>query len=91
MFLIEPLALAVNLQAGAVDKQMQWLRAVNPLRQNRQAATAPAQESGPDDVETLVSRWRYNSLSSWRTAGVKALEVVAAEVAPKSGVGGRQG
>jgi hypothetical protein len=32
---IEPFALAVNLQTGAVDQQMQWLRAVNSLRQDR--------------------------------------------------------
>ena len=31
MFLIEPLSLTVNLQAGAVDQEMQWLCAVNPL------------------------------------------------------------
>ena len=39
MFLIEPLALAVNLQAGAVDQEMQWFCVVNLLRQT----TAPAQ------------------------------------------------
>src|ERR1700722_5151880 len=43
VFLIEPLALAVNLQAGAVDQQMQWLCGVDSLRQDRQAATAAAQ------------------------------------------------
>jgi hypothetical protein len=28
VFMIEPFALAVNLQPGAVDQQMQWLRAL---------------------------------------------------------------
>jgi uncharacterized Zn-finger protein len=43
VFLIEPFALAVNLQTGAVDQQMQWLCVVNSLQQDRQAATAAAQ------------------------------------------------
>jgi hypothetical protein len=43
MLLTEPFALAVNLQAGAVDQQMRWLCAVNPFRQDGQAATAAAQ------------------------------------------------
>ena len=43
VFLIEPFALAVNLQASAVDQQMQRLCAVNSLRQDRQAAATAAQ------------------------------------------------
>jgi hypothetical protein len=43
VLLIEPLALAVNLQPGAIDRQMQRLCAVNSPRQDRQAATAAAQ------------------------------------------------
>jgi hypothetical protein len=31
MFLIDPFARAVNLQTGAVDQQMQWFCAVDPL------------------------------------------------------------
>lgn len=42
VFLIEPFALAVNLEASAVDQEMQWLRAIDALRQDRQAAAAPA-------------------------------------------------
>jgi len=40
--LIEPFALAVNLEASAVDQEMQWLRAIDALRQDRQPAAAPA-------------------------------------------------
>ena len=43
VFLIEPFALAVNLQSRAVDKKMQWLRTVKPLGQDRQATTATAE------------------------------------------------
>ena len=43
MFLIEPLARAVNLQARAVDEKVQRLAGVDPVRQNRQAAAAAAQ------------------------------------------------
>src|ERR1700682_2498358 len=43
MFLIQPFALAVNLQAGAVDKKMQRFVAVDPFRQDHQAATATTQ------------------------------------------------
>ena len=31
VFLIEPFALAINLEASAVDQQMQWLRQIDPL------------------------------------------------------------
>ena len=34
VLLIEPFALAVNLEAGAVDEEMQWLRTVNVLLGN---------------------------------------------------------
>src|SRR5271168_2640702 len=43
VFLIEPFALAVNLQTRAVDKKMQWLRTAKPLAQDCQATTATAQ------------------------------------------------
>ena len=43
VFLIEPFSLAVNLQACAVDKKMQWFRTVKPLKQDCQATTATAQ------------------------------------------------
>jgi len=43
VLLIEPFALAINLQSSAIDQQMQRLCAVNSLRQDRQAATAAAQ------------------------------------------------
>jgi hypothetical protein len=43
VLLIEPFALAVDLQPGAAGQQMQRLYAVNSLRQDRQAATAAAQ------------------------------------------------
>ena len=39
VFLIEPFALAVDLQTDAVDQQMQWLRVADSLQQNRHAAT----------------------------------------------------
>ena len=37
VFLIEPFALAVNLQTSAVNQQMQWLCAMNSLRQDRES------------------------------------------------------
>ena len=43
MLLIQPLALAIDLEAGAVDQEMQRLAGVDPLRQNRQATAAAAQ------------------------------------------------
>ena len=43
MFLIQPFALAVNLEAGAVDEEMQRLVAIDPVWQDRQAAAATAQ------------------------------------------------
>jgi len=45
VFLTEPFALAVNLEAGAVDEEMQWRVAVDTVRQDRQAA-APAAQGG---------------------------------------------
>ena len=60
VLLIEPFALAVNLQTGAVEQQMQWPRAVNSLRQNRQTATAAAQcgviGDGDVDLEHVGDR-----------------------------------
>ena len=60
VFLIEPFALAVNLQAGAVDEKMQWFVAVDPFRQDRQAATATAQSrvirDGDIDLEHVGDR-----------------------------------
>jgi hypothetical protein len=43
MFLIEPLALAIDLEASAVDEEMQRLAGVDAVRQNRQATAAAAQ------------------------------------------------
>jgi hypothetical protein len=43
MLLDQPLARAVDLQAGAVDEKVQRLVAPDPLRQDRQAAPAAAQ------------------------------------------------
>src|SRR5580698_7136320 len=43
VLLIEPFALAVNLQARAVDQKMQWLVTVNSLRQDREIAATAAQ------------------------------------------------
>ena len=43
MFLIEPLALAIDLEASAVDEEMQRLVAPEPVRQDRQVASAAAQ------------------------------------------------
>src|SRR5208282_4716419 len=42
-FLIQPFALAVDLQAGAIDKEMQGLFTTNRLRQDGQIATPTAQ------------------------------------------------
>ena len=42
VFLIQPFALAINLEASAVDEEMQRLVAVDPFRQDRQAAAATA-------------------------------------------------
>src|SRR5208283_2725597 len=42
-FLIQPFALAVNLQAGAIDKEMQWLFATNRLWQDGQIGAPTAQ------------------------------------------------
>ena len=42
VFLIEPFAFSVYLEASAVDQEMQWLSAVNVLRQYRQAAASSA-------------------------------------------------
>src|ERR1700730_13966475 len=70
VFLIEPSALAVNLQTSAIDQQMQWLRAVNSLRQDRQAATAAAQGGvigdGDVDLEHVGDRSQQTlGLSQW--------------------------
>src|SRR5580692_4506305 len=43
MFLIKPLAFAIDLEAGTVDQEMQWLRAVDVLWQYRQTAAASTQ------------------------------------------------
>jgi hypothetical protein len=43
VFLIEPLAVAINFEAGAIDQEMQWLRALDPLWEDRQAAAATAE------------------------------------------------
>ena len=40
MFLVEPFAFAVNLDASAVDEQMQRLVALDSFRQDRQAAAS---------------------------------------------------
>jgi hypothetical protein len=42
VFLVEPFALAINLEAGAVDQKVQWLRMIDPLWQDRQTAAATA-------------------------------------------------
>ena len=70
MLPIEPFALAVNLQTGAVDQQMQWLRAVNSFRQDRQAATAAAQCGviGDGDVDL-----EHVGVRSQRTPGSQRL------------------
>src|SRR5689334_22558214 len=51
--LIQPFALAVDLQAGAVDKKVQRLVAIDPFRQDRQAAAAATQSRmvGDSDVD----------------------------------------
>jgi hypothetical protein len=60
VLLIEPFALAVNLQHGAIDQQMQRICAVNSPRQDRQAATAAAQcgviGDGDVDLEHIDDR-----------------------------------
>jgi hypothetical protein len=60
VFLIEPFALAVNLQTRAVDQEVQRLGAVNSLRQDCQAATAAAQcgviGDGDVDLEHVGDR-----------------------------------
>jgi hypothetical protein len=58
VLLIEPLALAINLQPGAIDQQMQRLCAMNSLRQDRQATTAAAQcrVIGDGDLEYVGDR-----------------------------------
>src|SRR5690349_86685 len=43
VFLIQPFALAVDLETGAVDEKMQWLIAVDPLWQDRQTPTPATQ------------------------------------------------
>ena len=35
MFLIQPFALAVNFEAGAVDEKMQWFVMMDPAWQDR--------------------------------------------------------
>ena len=42
MFLIQPFALAIYLEARAVDEEMQRLVAINPFQQDRQAAATTA-------------------------------------------------
>src|SRR5512134_2112171 len=63
VFLIEPFTLAVNLQAGAVDEKMQWLVAVDPLWQDRQAATPTTQSrvirDGDSDLEHVGNRSQH--------------------------------
>ena len=44
MFLIEPLALAVNFEAGAIDRKMQRFRAIDPFQLD--CLTAPAADKG---------------------------------------------
>ena len=43
VFVVEPFSVAVNLEAGAVDKKMQGLRAIGTLRQDRQSTTTTTQ------------------------------------------------
>ena len=60
VLLIEPFAFAVNLDTGAVDEEMQWLRAVNVLRQYRQATASSAERrmirNGNGDAEHISDR-----------------------------------
>jgi hypothetical protein len=60
VLLIEPFAFAVELQTGAVDEEMQWLRTVDVLRQYRQAADSSAERgmirTGNGDAEHISDR-----------------------------------
>src|SRR3984957_20146192 len=42
VFLVEPFALAVDLEAGAVDQKVQWLRMIDSFWQDGQTAAATA-------------------------------------------------
>jgi hypothetical protein len=52
-FLVQPLALTVDIQAGAFNEEMQWLFTTNRLRQDGQTATTAAQRPviGDSDIE----------------------------------------
>jgi hypothetical protein len=60
VFLVEPFAFAVELHARAVDEQVQWLVSLDPLRQNLQSATAPAERRvvGDPDLDSEQIRDR---------------------------------
>src|SRR5216110_2926372 len=53
MFLIQPFALAVNLEARAVDEKMQRFVTTDPAWQDRQPAAPPAQSRviGDSDID----------------------------------------
>jgi hypothetical protein len=51
VFLIKPFALAIDLQACAVDQKVQWLGSIDPLRQDRQTATSTAQRGVIGDCD----------------------------------------
>jgi hypothetical protein len=74
VFLIEPFSPAVSLEAGAFDKKMQGLRAIDALRQDRQATTATqGRMIGDDDIdpEHIADRpsvWRRSWWNTRRSA-----------------------
>src|ERR1700739_2008317 len=64
VFLVEPFALAINLEAGAVDQKVQWLRTIDSLGQDGQTAAATAQRrmirDGNLDPEPIGDRTKQS-------------------------------
>lgn len=66
VLLIEPFAFAGNLQSRAVDQQMQWLIAVNALRQDRESLFGIISCSG---IVCAPSAWRKREAESLARGG----------------------